>query len=189
MTFRPQRTLEQQTNSLSSYMISGRIACAKNAVGSKLRQFFRGLSTEIGRVDDLINQIVQEHDINNTTDFIDEWESALGIPDDCFTQTTQLPIEQRRAQILAKIYMRRSFREDDYYVLRDLLAPGTPMIIEYLPGEFFTVRIHLPGSFCSAVFPLPFPLPFGGCNNIPLICAFNKVKAAYSRIIYIFDLP
>jgi len=182
------RTLTEETNAFANYLPNGRIFAAKNKEDAKLRQLITGIATENQRVGALINQLLREHDINNTTVLIDEWERAVGIPDDCFQETTSLPIEQRRRQVIGKLFMRVAWTRDDYLALAGIIWPGMPIDIFYLPGEFFTARMRLPMSLCDAVFPLPFPLPFGGCPNVQQVCVFNKIKPANSKIIYIFDL-
>ena len=74
---------EEHARSLSHFMPNGRIFAKKWIDGSVLFKYIMGLSCELFRIEEQMNLISFEHDINVTTQFIDEWESAVGIPDTC----------------------------------------------------------------------------------------------------------
>src|SRR5574343_440466 len=94
-------SLEDHTNSLVAYLPGGDLFSAKNEQSSVLRRLFAGLAVQIKLADDTMNEITYHHDINCTVDLINEWESALGIPDECFPGTGT--IEERRQQVLIKL--------------------------------------------------------------------------------------
>jgi uncharacterized protein YmfQ (DUF2313 family) len=182
------RSLEEQTNNLVSYLPLGRAFEAKSVTGF-LRSFFRGLAIETQRIGNKINEVVRQYDVNTTVNFIDEWERAVGIPDECFNETTTITIEQRRFNVKAKLFMRRVYTEEQYYQLINILRPGTDAYIEHRAGFPFRMYLHLPGSLNPFVFPLLLPFQLGGGPGNIIVCALKKCKPAYSEIIPVYDLP
>ncbi len=95
------RTLEEQANSLASYLPTGRVWGSKNISGTVMRALLEGLSGELIRNAALIEEFRQEILPDETILMLDEWERAVGIPDKCFTgRGTD---DERRNDVLAKL--------------------------------------------------------------------------------------
>ena len=75
-------TQEEQATSLAQYLHNGKIFQLKNVAGSLLRKLLLGWSVELQRTEQKIKETSLNHDIFETTLLIEEWERALGIPDD-----------------------------------------------------------------------------------------------------------
>lgn len=75
----------EHANALADYLPGGRTFEAKRITGSNLRQLLVGIAHELFRAQGYITTLQQEYLPDNTNLFLDEWESALGIPDDCFS--------------------------------------------------------------------------------------------------------
>jgi uncharacterized protein YmfQ (DUF2313 family) len=201
-----QYTLEQTKNSLAAYIPDGRATVAKNIKNSVFSNLLTGLSTEILRAENLVNEVTYQHNINNAVDLIEQWESALGIPDGCFQLTYQLPLQQRQTQVLTKLTSLSVSTEADYIRLANILIPGVSIRIEQVinlvvfplsfPCQFsssakearFTMIVHLSAYVAPLRFPLTFPVGFSSGNDNIIECIFNKVKPAVVRIIFIYDL-
>jgi uncharacterized protein YmfQ (DUF2313 family) len=190
-------TKDEITDSLAAFMPGGRIFASKNQDGSALRKYLEGLASELFRIDEQMNLISEDHDITLTIQFIEEWESAVGIPGGCFDGTGTL--EDRRLAVLAKLALMNLTTDQDFIDLAALfgivvtITPGAtdgvfPLTfpISLFPTSRearFTMIVGFPGQ--STRFPLPFPVPFG----FPLVnlikCLFDKSKPANVQIIYV----
>jgi len=191
-----QHTKEEQASSLSHFLPNGRVFAKKFTYGSNLFQFVMGLACELYRVEEKMNMIAFEHDINETTQFINEWESAVGIPNDCLTSSGTL--EERRTAILVMLSKMNVTTVQDFIDLADefgvtvTIAAGADVGLFPLPFPFiffstpkearFTMVIDFPTTL--EVFPLTFPIPFGDGIIGVIKCLFNHVKPANVQIIY-----
>lgn len=191
------KTQDEITNSLAAFMPGGRVFAGKGSEDTTLRKYLNGLSKELFRIDELMNLISEDYDINLTVNFLEQWESAVGIPDDCFD--TSGTIEDRRLNVLAKLAMLNLTTEQDFIDLAVLY--GVNVTIKQggeefvFPLEFpisliatqkearFTMIVEFPGE--SQVFPLPFPIVFGFPAINLIKCLFNKSKPSVVEIIYI----
>jgi len=195
--FKPNTILEN-TDCLVSYLPNGRLFAAKNIDGSNLRTLFSALAPEYTRLQNKIYELSVEDDLANTTNLIDEWERALLIPDECFTNT--VPIEQRRKQIVAKFALMNITTEEDWKNLAFFfgynIEIGYGTQFSEFPMEFplyfsgsvkeskFTMIITFMGLSAPAnVFTMTFPITFEENTNF-MICLFNKLKPANVNIHY-----
>lgn len=112
--------------------------------------------------------------------FLENWERALGIPDDCFPGPALADKETRRLHVLVKLASLGVQTRADFERLAELLGfVGTTVqsgIDAGLPepeGQF-TIVVNLP--FTLAGFPLVFPIPFGTDEFEFLECLFLKLK-------------
>jgi len=94
-------TTEEHTNFLANFLPNGKLFTAKFLEQTNLRKYLKGKSVEFQRVNDLFVTFINELDPNNTTDFLEEWESAIKIPDDCIPLAST--VEERRENIVLKL--------------------------------------------------------------------------------------
>lgn len=191
-----QHTKEEQATSLAQFMPNGRVFGNKHDSNSTLFKFIMGLACELFRVEEQMNLIAFEHDINTTTQFIDEWESAVGIPDACLSGTGTL--EERRSAILVKMAKMNVTTLQDFVDLADefglsvTITPGAeaglfpmtfPFILFDSPKQArFTMVVDFPTVL--DIFPYTFPFTFGDGSIAVVKCLFNRIKPAMVRIIY-----
>lgn len=94
-------SIEQTTDFLANFLPEGKALLAKNVEGSNLRKYLTGSSQEFKRLNDTLATFLEDIDPSITVNFIEEWESALRIPDDC------IPIaatdQERRENIVLKL--------------------------------------------------------------------------------------
>lgn len=135
-------SVEDFTNAYIAYLPGGDLFDAKNIESSVLRGLFSGLAVEIKRASDDMNMITSDYDIYCTENLLSRWESALGIPDQCFDGTGTL--EQRRQQVLIKL---ASLGVSTAKGFIDLAA-------------LFGFKILIPSAATYGVFPLSFPAAF-----------------------------
>ena len=193
-------TLVDQTQGLANLLPNDRPFYAKNITDSKLRKLLTGLAFEVLRAENRVESISLESDINTTVDLITEWESAFGIPDECFDPTDQT-LEQRRNNILAKIKARGVATAQAFIDLAAFMGYTIKIItladVAYPPYDVPFYPVSLPaGRFIwiiegvdIAPFTPPYDVPFDinvGSTIIP--CFFNKLKPANTILIFV-DLP
>lgn len=201
MTLFEEHTKEEHAQSLANYLPNGFAWMSKNIPTSNLRKFLTGLGCELQRVEQKMNEIAYEHDINTTTLYIEEWESALGIPDDCIPVANT--IEERRANLLLKLFLPSVHTSADYEALAAILGitavvnggaefgvfPMTFPIILFPDAKTarFTIVIDFYGVSEDATFPMTFPFVFGNTEISILRCLYEKIKPANCQIIYRYN--
>lgn len=201
MSIFQQHTQEEHRKSLADFLPMGKLFEGKNISYTTLFKLLFGLAAECYRVENKMNEIADEQDITTTTLFLEEWEKALGLPDECLNNTTDIDI--RRKQVLAKFTLSidnvQSFiKLASIFGFTVTIQPYSeitvfplPFPINFCPDlltAMFTMIVNLPLSLNPYVFPLTFPINFSsGVVNI-LECFFNHVKPANAQIIFKYVL-
>jgi uncharacterized protein YmfQ (DUF2313 family) len=192
--------LNTNTKVMAGYLPLGEVFNAKDILNSNFNKLMRALAQEFGRSQSKLYELEQEYDMQNTTNLIDEWEAALGIPDECFSNTVD--IITRRIQCVAKFAKMNIATEQDWIDLAALLGynirieHGTdymclPFILPFILGTTKTARftiiivfVDLPPPTCVLPLTLPFTLVDGG--NV-LTCVFEHLKPANVQILYRYE--
>ncbi len=144
-------SITEYTNFLSAFLPQGRLWVAKNVEETKLRSLLIGFAGESKRVCDLFATYLEQLDPNTTDDFVEEWESALGIPDNCIPIADT--IEERRDNIILKLTSLTLQTEQDLIDLAAKLG--------------FTITItHINGSFPPHTVPHPVVVGLGGMTTV-----------------------
>lgn len=202
-------TPEELANSLAAYLPGGPLFEASrfpaNVDGktfSRQRQLIEGLSKELGRAEDLINEYATQYLLDTTTDLISEWESALSIPDECFTVDDL--VSSRRRNALVKLAAHGVQIEQHFIDLAALYGVGITIQsgIEYnnvFPMTFpfyfwendktarFTMIVSVFDVEEPTRFPFTFPFPFGDDILKFIECFFERLKPANVQIIWRYD--
>jgi uncharacterized protein YmfQ (DUF2313 family) len=190
-------TQAQQADILAQYIRDDRLHQAKNKEGSNLRKVLIGLAEEFVRFRDKANLIYDDYSPGKTEQLITDWETQVGIPDDCFSNTGTL--EERRTNILLKLAGINVSTEQQFKNVASILGfnievsngietstfPLTlPFILLNQDEAPFTIIITLPASEQPAG--LPLELPFTLTSQAPEIleCLFNKIKPAQCNLIF-----
>ena len=189
-------TVEQLTDSLAAHLPTGR-AWLWKARQSNGRDFLRGIGYELLRDENLLIQFWQQLDPRVTTDFITEWEAALGIPDDCFNPVGQT-IEARRLYVTAKLASLGVQTADDFVSLAAIFGVFCTVLAG---GDYGAFALHFPVlvfgtaedarftiivNFDTPVgsnFPWAFAHPFLSGINEFIMCLFEHLKPANCNII------
>ena len=199
------RTWKDHTESLANYLPNGCIYDAKRIPSSNTYKYLRAIASELMRFYTLCEDVATEHEINVTQNLINEWESALGIPQSCFRHIREKTIEERRLHLLMTIHDLFAVSAEDFVNIASLLGYTVELEPARLHGSFpmafplyffdsqktvkFTMIIHLPPTQLPVGFPLEFPIKFITADNILIRCLFEQLKPAYVNTYYIFDLP
>lgn len=191
------RNIESYTDSLAGYLPGGDLFASKQVPDSKLRKLLRGLSWEMFRSNGLLREYNAEIIPDQTNKFLGEWESAVGIPDCCFTGTGTA--DERRRDILVKLASLGVQTTEDFIDLAKIFGVGVSISngidgITFpltFPVLMFTAlreaRFTIVVTFTiqeDSTFPLAFPIAFGSGEIALLECLFRKVKPANCDIIF-----
>lgn len=189
------RTLEDYTDSLAAYMPGGALFASKSIGDSNFRKLLRGMAGELFAA----NGLLREYDVlpDQTEKFIAEWESALGIPDDCYSGTGS--IEDRRRDVLVKLASSGIQTDQDFIDLADLfgvvVSIRSASVNGIFPMTFPIIFFDSPTAARFTIivtftlqadnkFPLTFPFVFGSGEMAILECVFRKLKPANCEIIF-----
>lgn len=181
------RDIEQYTDSLADYMPNGRLFAAKSVKDSNFRKLLRGISGELFNANGYLREYSNEIIPDETTKFISEWESALGIPDSCFKGTGDN--DERRRDILIKLAVLGAQTTTDFenvalaFGLTVVVVAGADSGISF-PNDktmrhTLVISIALPDRF-----PYTFPIPFGDDAIVLLQCVFSKLKPANCQLLF-----
>lgn len=195
-------SLEQEVDALVAYLPNDKLFASKALQNTNLRKLLQGLGGELTTLDQTIANtelglnILQTEDL----DFIAAWETAVGIPNSYFPNTTSLPIEERRKQILIQLRSLGVLTEQDFIDLAALLGysitiehaidllypPYTPPFIPMggaTMARFVMIVKGLGGDIAD--YP-PYTPPFYPKNpGAQLQTLFNILKPAPTTIIYL----
>lgn len=188
-----------QANSIANFLPPGIMFEGGKIEGTNLRKLLTGLAVELFRSEDLLKQFTEEFLPDCTVLFLDEWESALGIPDDCFLGTGTN--DERRRDILTKLAALGIQTAQDFVDLASIFGitvevqggvevgnvfPFTfPMLLFFNSAKEarFTIVVTFLEDAANA-FPLEFPISFGDPIIGLLECLFTKLKPANCDIIF-----
>lgn len=186
----PLRTVSQMAVSFANYLPGGRLFAAKNDPLKNLQKYIQGISEEAIRVNNILNAYNEEFYPDQTTDFLQEWERALGIPDDCLL-TTGLTVQERRRDVLVKLAGMAAQTAEDFedvataFGVASTVVGGkdplvSPAITPDKTARFSIVVIFIPPE----VFPYTFPFTFGSAAISVLQCLFVKMAPANCQVLF-----
>lgn len=178
------RTIDEMAITYSAYVPGGKLFDAKNKPSKNLHLFLKGIAEEGVRVNSLVDTYNAEFYPDETTDFLNEWEQALGIPDDCFVVVGTSDVDRRR-NILVKLAGLNVQTSADFEATAALFgisatvvggkdASVSPVITpDRRARNTVVVRFTSPD-----VFPYTFPIVFGSDEITILQCVFEKAIPA-----------
>ena len=166
----------QVTNaqSLANYLPNGRLYIAKNEESSKLRAALSSLALELIRKENALQTIADQYYPFATVDFLEEWERALKIPDECFS-VEGVTLDQRQRQVVSKLALDKLITKDDFEAL----------------GLFFGHKLRIDTGLEIGVFPLTFPAFLSGpppFDAFTMIVTFIIKEPAPSGFPYTFPM-
>jgi len=195
--FIKERTVTEQTDVLASYLPNDNLHALKNKEGSNLRKILIGLASQWLSFRNTINSIYYEYDPSQTTDLIEEWETFVGIPDDCIGNTGTL--EQRRLNILLKLSGINATTAEQFEAIALILGyvvdvqagldiGGFPLVLPFILLDAaeapFTIIVTLSAADSPSGFPLVFPFTLTDGTPDILNCLFDKLKPANTNVIF-----
>lgn len=198
------KTKDQMARSLAQFLPNDKLFEAKCIDGSNLNGLLNGLGRELLRVNESIDELACNYLISESNQFLPEWESMVGIPDDCFSGTGT--DEERTRDVLIKLASLNAITEDDWIQIAALLGfkikiiHGTECGIYPFPNKYpfcyfstakqarFTMIIVVDG-IQPGIYPFLnlYPFPYSSNVNTILTCIFNKIKPADTQLLFRFE--
>lgn len=208
-------TIEENAQFFANMLPGGQPFAAKNIYDSNLRKLLKGFAYEGFRFQGKIYELSEEDYIPNTINLIEAWESALGIPDECFNiKPDTLPIEQRRKQVIAKLAKLHLTTEADWINLAAFFGFTIQIIRPIAGGHFdydfdfymydddknarFTMIVRFMGMTAPEnVFSCTFSIHAPDTDpsfifddtQLFIICLFEHAKPANVHVIYEYEFP
>lgn len=201
-------SIDEHVAAIAANLPSGRVWVPKLLSGTNLNGLLRGLAPTFERMDGWLQRFVEQAIPTETEDYLEEWETALGIPDPC------IPIEsdasKRRRNIAIKLALLAGVQtRPDFQFLATLFGlevevnPGIDHVsvgdggyglktpVFDIPTDFATVAVArrtivvVETVPANAQFPYDFPLPFATGEQLQLRCLFETLKPAHTQIVYV----
>lgn len=190
------RNLEEYADSLAAYMPGGELFTAKSVQNTNFRKLLRGMAGELFRANGLLRGYSEEILPDQTTRFLDEWEAAVGIPDECFLGGGTN--DERRCNILVKLAALGVQTPEDFEELALTLGvvvtvtslaadPFPPYDVPFtpigLPGGRFVIVVE-GENLVTEELP-PYDVPFSLVVGESLLeCIFNRLKPANCSVLF-----
>lgn len=191
------RTQQEQARILANYLRSDKLHDAKNNKDSILFKILMGLA--IGWIDFRNNSqlIVDNYNIYNSLQLLEEWEQAVGIPDDVFNIAND--VETRRRNILLKISGSKAETSLQFENIGKILGFDIkcetgyqycrfplrfPIIFTKKENLPFLIVITIDKKYQPKTFPFTFPIEFKSDIAIILKLFFDKIKPANTKLIF-----
>jgi len=89
------RDIKEYARNLAHYFPQGKLWTAKNIKDTTFEKLLLGLAEILRDTDILIEDLKEQFFPQNTTDFIEEWEATVGIPDGCLNVRRSVPPRPR----------------------------------------------------------------------------------------------
>lgn len=177
-------TIDEMIASMAAYLPGGEMFIAAQIAGTNQYDLLRGIGFALLDAENFVKVYNAEFIPDATSAFVEEWESALGIPDDCFPGSSESDLSIRKSHILIKLASLGVQTGDDFVNLASILGfpdttvtPGVNAGITPLSEARFTIVVAFPAP-SETIFPIDFPIPFGSTQFSILECLFTKLKPA-----------
>ncbi len=188
-------SLDDQRRALASWMPPGMAWAAFRISNTNAFKLLNGLAPEFVRFAQSIKDArVTIPKVTNNSDFIEEWEVAMAIPDDCFPGSGTL--EERWTHVLVKFALMNVQTAPDFVTLAALF--GFTITVEGGIGS-----VLYPASFGSDKearntivvtfdvvdplgFPFTFPFIFGQSQTSIIECVFEKLRPANNQLMFLY---
>lgn len=196
------RTQDEAYNSLLAFFPPGQALEFVSDTNDPMGGVINALGKEIISVLNSMNDLSEDYDILVTSQLLSKWESALGIPDGCFSGSGSE--SERRLHVLLKFakmnvqtaeQMRQlavalGFVDTTVVPLSGNSLPpyDVPFIPSYAPDNRYIIQVTASGAVTN--FP-PYDVPFipSSVNESLLSCIFNIIKPANCKVIFSNALP
>ena len=191
------RTTQEQADVLASYLPDNAIFAEKNNLDSNYRKLLNGLAVEFKRLRNVINSIRSDYFPENTTEFIENWETQLNIPDECIDVSTD--ISERRNNVMLKLNGVNATTKEDFEAM--IAAAGIdatisnavdqaslPLTLPFLLVDSddapFTIIVNLDASLEPSGLPLTLPFTLSSQAPSNIECLLRKYVPAHCQVIF-----
>lgn len=198
-----EHTLTEHTDLLANMLPNDFLFLAKNLDETNLRKLLSANAKYLRILENYIIETIDEYDPTTTNKFLSEWESALGLPNECISIASDA--QTRRDNILLVLNSLGVQTEKDFIDLAaklgfliEIFHPIENTSFPYtLPFVFtdslmsarFTVEIRAEASKQPNVFPFAFPITFTNSEIANILeCLFKKLVPSFVRVVFSYVL-
>lgn len=154
---------EEAARQLASTLPDGRAWQAKNLAGTNMHALVSACAAEFRQIQIQIETLSREFDVNLTDQLLPDWETSVGLPEECMGQMASLA--DRRKAVILRLRKIPFVTKADY---EQLAFDLTGLSVTVTPGA----EIEL--------FPLDFPIPFASGNSyFKLYVTFNDAIGGF----------
>lgn len=132
-------TKDEVIDSLAAYLPGGELFASAYIPGTNFNALLAGLSGELLRAENFMFLYNSQFIPDDTTVFIEEWEAAVGIPDDCFTINEDDTNEERRLNILVKLASLGVQTTADFENLATILGFPDTQVLPGIGSDFESI--------------------------------------------------
>jgi uncharacterized protein YmfQ (DUF2313 family) len=191
------RTQQEQARILANYLRDDKLHQAKNQKDSNLYKILVGLAEGWLDFRNNANAIVDNYNINNSLLLIEEWEKAVGIPDNIFDISGD--IETRKRNILLKLAGSKAETKEQFERIGEILGfdiqvePAFkysrftytfPVLLLNEGSSPFVILVNINKSLKPNGFSFKFTFKFSIDSADILKLFFNKIKPSNTIIIF-----
>lgn len=196
----PNITKSEQVDIIAQHLPANECYQSAFIEGSVLRKILEGLASQWLDTRTYFNNVYEEWNPENTTQYVQEWESVVGIPNDCIPIADT--IEQRRQNILLKLAGLSAETESQIITLANILGLNAsiikgvnaniisetliiPFIIVGNIEAPYTIVINIAGYTSTVAISDDLIIPFTITDNEAEVfaCLINKIKQSYTLVI------
>ncbi len=191
------RTQQEQARVLANYLRNDNLHEAKNKEQSNLYKILVGLAEGWLDFRENAKDIIDNYNINHSLLLIEEWEKAVGIPDNVFSVASD--IETRRKNVLLKIAGSKAETKEQFENIGKILGfdiqvePAFqyskftytfPVLLLSEASKPFVIVVNIDKSLKPNGFPFTFTLNFSINPADILKLFFNKIKPSNTIIVF-----
>lgn len=126
-------TNDKQATLFSQCLPQGLAWNAKGDTNANTYKLLKSLATEINALEERVYRMVTQWDVRFTDDLILEWETAVGIPDEC--RNIAEDISTRRSDVLTKLRKIPTITVADYQALAEVVTGEPAANWDIRPGS------------------------------------------------------
>jgi len=191
------RTQQEQARILANYLRDDKLHEAKNQENSNLYKILVGLAEGWLDFRTNANDVVDNYNINNSLLLIEEWEKAVGIPDNIFDISGNL--ETRKRNVLLKLAGSKAETKEQFERIGAILGfdiqvePAFkysrftytfPVLLLNEGSSPFVILVNINKSLKPNGFSFKFTFKFSIDSADILKLFFNKIKPSNTIIIF-----
>jgi len=181
---------DDTSQQVSDHLPVGRAWANKNIGDSNIRGLINSVAVAHNQTQQVIQTLDEQFRINDTEDLLVEWETSVGLPDNCTSGASQT-IAQRRDAVIKRLRKEEVVTLAEMQTYVDEALPSVAIILytgeDYIasnPGAFpdnpkfvLVAEIQSGEDTFEYRFQLNFPLG-GGVDQTGMICVLNKIIPA-----------
>lgn len=189
---------EEHADSIGAYLPNDVTFEAKYVPNTNFRNFLVGLGSQLRKFEEALNLLTNELGVDNVNYLLENWEKALGIPDDVFS--VSVTTDERKRNVLAKLAKMNAQTKNDFEAVclilgftvtvlagYDAINPPYSMTFDEITNDtearFSIVVLYTASDLNLPTFTLTFPILFGSIEFISLEKMLNKIKPANCQLL------